>query len=186
MEHGAEGDAVDSVGALRAKYGVFFVTGNHEYYAGPEECLKKMKSLGVRVLQNERVTIGEGNAVFDLAGVNDPAGYRETSEYEEAIARTFQGIDPRHEVVLLAHRPKQVLFASAHNVGLQLSGHTHGGQIWPFNLIVGRVEPFVSGMARQGRTQLYVNEGAGFWGPPMRLGTRAEITLFTLIASAPH
>ncbi len=168
---------------LKTKYGVFFVIGNHEYYSGLEPWLAELRRLGVRVLRNERVSIGNGTDSFDLAGVDDPAG----KAFHESGGNVFlalQGRDIHRPVVLLAHNPIQVMTAADLGVDFQISGHTHGGQIWPFNFFVRLTIPYIAGLGKFKNTWIYVNEGTGFWGPPMRLGTRAEITLFELVSSS--
>ena len=167
---------------LRARYGVFFVTGNHEYYSGVEEWCAELGRLGVRVLRNERVAIGTPSASFDLAGVDDYQGARFGDGHGADLARATRGRDATRELVLLAHQPKAVFEAVERGVGLQLSGHTHGGQIWPWNLLVRLQQPVVSGLARFGRTLVYVSNGTGYWGPPMRLGAPAEVTKVVLLA----
>jgi hypothetical protein len=137
-----------------------------------------LRQMGIRVLRNERVTIGQGADSFELAGVEDPAG--------RAVGRTpdldaaLSGVDPEREVVLLAHRPSEIANAARRGVGLQLSGHTHGGQFWPFTWLAQLVFPRVAGLSRHGRTQLYVNSGIGYVGPPVRFGSPPEVTLVTL------
>ncbi len=163
---------------LRAKHGVYFVTGNHEYYSGVDEWLAELSRLGIRVLDNARVSIGSGEASFDLAGVSDYSSRRDGASPD--LPRALEGCPEAREVVLLAHQPRAVREASELDVGLVLSGHTHGGQYWPFNWFVYLAQPVVKGLARFGRTQIYVSTGTGYWGPPMRLGTESEITLIEL------
>ncbi len=167
------GGEVEPFGALRAKHGVFFVPGNHDFYSGLDGWLAKVQSLGMRVLRNERVAIG-GTDGFDLGGVDDHRGDWRTGSTED-VASAVAGRDVRRAFVLLAHDPATFLAASAAGVGLQLSGHTHGGQIWPFNALVRLSTPFVAGLYRRGASQLYVTRGVGFWGPPMRLFAPSEI-----------
>ncbi len=177
-------DAVAPLAALRARHGIFFVTGNHEYFSGAEEWLRELARIGIRVLQNERVTIGEGTDAFDLAGVDDRSAVRYGGlAPADAVARALAGRDPRRELILLAHQPRSLFDAAPFDVGLQLSGHTHAGQIWPFSYLVRLQQPFVAGLHRRGRSQIYVSSGTGYWGPPMRLGTTAEITHVTLEAA---
>lgn len=179
-------EAVAPLGDLRARYGVFFVTGNHEYYAstdqvtGAREWAAELERLGVRVLHNERVRIGDTTVGFDLAGVPDWSARAYGKKHAPDLARALEGRDPSHELVLLAHQPKAIADAARHGVGLQLSGHTHGGQIWPWRYMVRLDQPFVSGLARVGDTQIYVSRGTGTWGPPMRLAEPAEITRIVL------
>src|SRR5262249_14287629 len=120
------GDAIRPLAGLRAKHGVYFVTGNHEHYAGVDAWMEFLPTLGIRVLRNERVAIGEG---LDLAGVDD-------FSHGQDIGRALAGRDERNELVLLAHQPRAVHEAAERGVGLQLSGHTHGGQIWPWKYLV--------------------------------------------------
>jgi predicted MPP superfamily phosphohydrolase len=171
------GHAVGPLADLRARHGVYFVTGNHEYFSGVGPWLAELERLGVRVLRNERVAIGDGADAFDLAGVDDHSAERYGGAAPgEATARALGGRDPGREVVLLAHQPRSFIEAVRFGVGLQLSGHTHGGQMWPFGLIVRLAQPFLAGLYRRGASQIYVSRGTGYWGPPMRLGAPAEIT----------
>lgn len=169
---------------IRARHGVFFVTGNHEYYSGAEEWCAELERLGIRVLRNERVQVGSAEASFDLAGIDDYHAAQFGNGHGADLARAVAGRDKSRELVLLAHQPRAVFEAREHEVGLQLSGHTHGGQIWPWNFMVKLQQPVVSGLARFGRTWVYVSNGTGFWGPPMRLGAPAEITRVVLLAPA--
>jgi uncharacterized protein len=173
-------EAVAPLGKLRARHGVFFVTGNHEYFSGVRPWLGALERLGIRVLCNERVPIGEGPRGFDLAGVHDYSADRLDREHRSDVARALEGCEPGRPVVLLAHQPRSVVEAARLGVALQLSGHTHGGQLWPFSVFVRLQQPYVEGLHRHGDTQIYVSPGTGYWGPPMRLGTRAEITRITL------
>ncbi len=176
------GAAVSALSGLRARHGVYFVTGNHEYYSGAGEWVRFLPTLGVRVLRNERVSIGEGDAAFDLAGVDDwnAAG----SGHGRDLARALAGRDESRALVLLAHQPRQIAQAVRAGVDLQLSGHTHGGQIWPFSYLVYLQQPYVAGLAREGKTWIYVSKGTGYWGPPMRLAVPSEITEITLRSRA--
>jgi predicted MPP superfamily phosphohydrolase len=121
---------------------------------------------------------------FDLAGIDDFHAAQFGNGHGPDLPRALHGRDPSRELVLLAHQPRAVFEARQHDVGLQLSGHTHGGQIWPWNFMVKLQQPVVSGLARFGRTWVYVSNGTGFWGPPMRLGAPAEITRVVLLAPA--
>jgi uncharacterized protein len=170
------GEAAEPLADLRARYGSFFVTGNHEYFSGYEEWIAEVDSLGLRVLQNERVEI-EG---LDLAGVNDVTG----NDYQHApdFAKALGDRDPARPVVLLAHQPIQVTEAARHGVDLQLSGHTHGGQIQPFGALVRLEQPVVSGLDTVDGTKIYVTNGAGFWGPPVRVGAPPQVSVIELRA----
>jgi uncharacterized protein len=169
-------DDIAPLANLRAKHGVFSVTGNHEYYAGVDPWIAHITSLGARYLRNELVTIGEGDAAFDLAGVDDHASRRYNGHGEDLKLATANR-DPSRALVLLAHQPRQVRRASKYGVDLQLSGHTHGGQIWPWHYIV-KVQQggLLAGRYQHGDTQLYVTRGCGYWGPPVRLLAPLEIT----------
>ena len=165
---------------LKAKHGVFFVTGNHEYYSGADEWIAELTRLGIRVLRNEHVAIGGADG-FDLAGVDDWSSKRFGGDHGPDLARALAGRDESRELVLLAHQPKQIHEAAAKGVGLQLSGHTHGGQIFPWGLFVRLDQPFIAGLDRLQDTMIYVSRGTGFWGPPMRVGAPSEISLLELV-----
>jgi len=164
---------------LSPRQGTFFVTGNHEYYAGADAWLAELRRLGVRPLRNERVELGD-EATFDLAGVDDVNAFG--PGHGPDLTRALEGRDPGRELVLLAHQPRQFPAAAAAGVGLQLSGHTHGGQIVPWNLFVRLQQPHVAGLTRRGDAQLYTSRGTGFWGPPLRVGAPPEITLLILVS----
>jgi predicted MPP superfamily phosphohydrolase len=163
---------------MRGRQGVFYVTGNHEYYVGVDNWTEAATELGLRVLRNERVEITHGGGALDLAGVNDITGgqYSQPPDYQAALGDR----DPSRPVVLMAHQPVAVRDAAPFGVDLQLSGHTHGGQVFPFNYLIGLQQPVVSGLGEVDGTQVYVTNGAGFWGPPVRVGADPDITLLTL------
>jgi len=174
-------DAVAPIGGLRARHGVYFVSGNHEYFSGAEPWFEELTRLGIRVLRNERIPIGDGADGFDLAGVDDHSAERFGGvAHAVALERALGARDARREIVLLAHQPVSFLAAAPFGVGLQLSGHTHGGQMWPFGVFVRMSQPFVAGLHRRRNAQIYVSRGTGYWGPPMRLGAPAEITELVL------
>ena len=160
---------------LDAPYGVYFVTGNHDHLSGAAPWVARLRELGMQVLRNERVEVRKGDAVFDLLGVDDHHGSVIGGGGED-LGRAFEGRDPERPAVLLAHDPATFRRARLEALDLQLSGHTHGGQIWPFRFLVRLAVPWVAGYYRDGRAQLYVSRGTGFWGPPMRLFAPAEIT----------
>jgi len=163
---------------LSARYGTLFVTGNHEYYSGADEWIEELSRLCIVVLRNDAKLIESGDSSLLVAGVTD---YR-ADRYGDApdLKRALKDRRADEEVVLLAHQPRAFPEAADHDVGLQLSGHTHGGQFWPWNWVIHLIEPVVAGWAQLKRTQIYVNSGTGYWGPPMRVGTQAEITVVTL------
>ncbi|MCP4197597.1 MAG: metallophosphoesterase [Proteobacteria bacterium] len=169
---------------LKAPQGVFFVTGNHEYYSDILKWMPLFEKMGLKMLHNELVRVGRGDHTFDLAGVDDYRAHNLEPEHGPDLEKAVKGRDPNRELVLLAHQPKAVFEAALHGVGLQLSGHTHGGQLWPFNHLVHLAQPYTRGLNRHtDRTQIYVSEGTGFWGPPMRSGTKSEITLLKLYSA---
>ncbi|HTP50758.1 MAG TPA: metallophosphoesterase [Anaeromyxobacteraceae bacterium] len=178
------GRAVAELGALRARYGVLFVTGNHEYYSGVEPWLAFLRQLGFRVLRNERVSIGEGDASLDVAGIDDWRSRGLAPGHGPDLGKALAGRDPDRSLLLLAHQPRGVEEAVRSGVELQLSGHTHGGQIFPFTLLTGLVYPYLRGLYRLeegGREgQVFVSRGTGYWGPPMRLGNPPEIARIVL------
>jgi hypothetical protein len=168
------GPAAEPLARLRARHGNFFVTGNHEYYSGAAQWVDQVRELGLHPLENARVEIGG----FDLAGVNDIAG--ESEGQGPDFARALGDRDRNRAAVLLAHQPVVIHDAVAHGVDLQLSGHTHGGQLWPGNFIADLANPTGAGLDRYGDTQLYVSRGAGAWGPPVRVGAPSDITVVEL------
>jgi len=174
---------VAPIAGLRARQGVYFVTGNHEFYSGLAQWLPQIRKLGMRILRNTRVSIGDGAVSFDLVGVDDSAANGLDGTSDPDLAKVVAGRDPDRVAVLLAHQPKLARRAAAHAIDLVLAGHTHGGQIWPFSAFVRLQQPYVRGLHRiSERTLLYVTDGTGTWGPPMRLGTRNEIVRVVLRA----
>jgi predicted MPP superfamily phosphohydrolase len=172
---------VEPLAKLKARHGVFFVTGNHEYYSGVDEWLEELARLGIRVLRNERVSIGDDAASIDLAGVDDHHARGFGPGHGADYDKPFRDRDPERELVVLAHQPSQISRLAAARPGLQLSGHTHGGQIWPFGALVRLNQPYIAGLYRHDdSTQIYVSRGTGYWGPPMRLFCPAEITKLVL------
>jgi predicted MPP superfamily phosphohydrolase len=167
---------VAPLAGLRARHGVFFVTGNHDHYSGARSWTQKVRELGMRPLRNERVEIRDGNSCFDLIGVDDHHGSHFASDGGEDLDTALAGRDPQRPAILLAHDPSTLKRASELGIDLQISGHTHGGQIWPFGYLVRLAIPFVAGRFTRHGAQLYVSRGTGFWGPPMRLFAPAEIT----------
>lgn len=161
---------------LQAGQGVFFVTGNHEYYSGADEWLAETTRLGMKNLRNERVRVGSADASFDLAGIDDASAHRFGHGHGADVSKAVAGRDPARELVVLAHQPKAIFDVASEGAGLMLSGHTHGGQIWPWAHLVALDQPYVAGLAKHEHTWIYVSRGTGYWGPPMRLGAPHEIT----------
>jgi len=176
------GGDVAPMAGLQSRHGTYFVTGNHEYYSGAQQWIDYLPDLGVRVLRNERLAIERDGAAFDLAGINDINGadFDDPPDYEQALG----GRRDDRPVVLLVHQPVDVDKAVDYGVDLQLSGHTHGGQLWPFDVIINAQQGAVSGLSRIEDTQLYVTAGAGFWGPPMRVGADPEVVVIELVSRA--
>ncbi|MEZ7007056.1 metallophosphoesterase [Streptomyces sp. AD55] len=168
------GPAAAPLAGLRARHGAYFVTGNHEYFSGAEQWVEEVRRLGLLPLENARAELPH----FDLAGVNDLAGGNEGRGPD--YARALGDRDQDRACVLLAHQPVQIHEAVDHGVDLQLSGHTHGGQLWPGSLLAGAANPTLAGLERYGDTQLYVSRGAGAWGPPTRVGAPSDITVIEL------
>ncbi|MES5816524.1 metallophosphoesterase [Streptomyces sp. RG80] len=168
------GPAAAPLAQLRARHGTFFVTGNHEYFSGAEQWVEEVRRLGMRPLENDRTEM----PYFDLAGVNDIAG--ESEGQGPDFAKALGDRDTARACVLLAHQPVQIHDAVDHGVDLQLSGHTHGGQLWPGNFVAQAATPPLAGLERYGDTQLYVRRGAGAGGPPTRVGAPSDITVIEL------
>lgn len=168
------GPAAAPLARLRARHGAYFVTGNHEYFSGAEQWIREVRELGIHPLENTRTEL----AGFDLAGVNDVQG--ESEGQGPDFGKALGDRDTSRACVLLAHQPVQIHEAVRHGVDLQLSGHTHGGQLWPGNFIANAANPTLAGLERYGDTQLYVSRGAGAWGPPTRVGAPSDITVVEL------
>ena len=170
-------EALDELKNLKSKYGNYFIVGNHEYFHGVVSIIDYVNTLNIKTLENENVYIGEKGKGFFLAGVYDVIGYKIES-YKPDLYKALIGTD-KYPIVLLAHQPRFI--EEVKDVDLVLSGHTHGGQIVPFNFLVKLAQPYVKGLHQHDEnTQIYINKGTGFWGPPMRLGASSEITNITI------
>lgn len=182
----ALGRIVGELARLRARHGVFFVTGNHDFYSGAAAWVAELRRLGITVLRNERAALGDAGASLDLAGVDDWSARRTGPDGTTDLDRALAGRDPERPLVLLAHQPRGLGEAVAKGVELQVSGHTHGGQIFPFDLLVRAAYPYVQGLYAHeegaARGQIYVSRGTGYWGPPLRLGNPPEIAKLVLTA----
>ncbi|MCX6397953.1 MAG: metallophosphoesterase [Propionibacteriales bacterium] len=172
------GPGAAPLAGIRSRHGTFFVTGNHDYYSGHEEWIERLDELGVRTLRNERTELRIRGGALDLAGVNDLTGrdYDDGPDFE----KTFADRDPDRPVVLMAHQPVQARSAARYGVDLQVSGHTHGGQMAPFGRLARLEQPVVSGLGDVDGVPVYVTNGAGFWGPPVRVGAPPQVTLLQL------
>ncbi|MCI5633156.1 metallophosphoesterase [Helicobacter sp.] len=174
--------AIEEISKLQAPLGIYFVLGNHEYFHGIEPLMKALKTLKIVVLENACVQIQKGESRLNLAGVYDLFG-RRIGALEPNLDKALEKRNPNYPLVLLAHQPKFALeVEESHNVDLILSGHTHGGQIFPFRFLVKLEQPYLAGLYQHSKTtQIYVNRGTGFWGPPMRILARAEISHFEFV-----
>ena len=166
---------------LASRHGTFFVTGNHEYYSGADQWVGEFACLGMRVLMNEHAVITHGDAQLVVAGVTDYSAQlfdlAQRSDSDKAMLGSPGGL-PK---VLLAHQPRSANAAALVGFDLQLSGHTHGGQFWPWPLLVRLQQPYTAGLHRHGRLWVYTSRGTGYWGPPKRFGVPSEITRIRLV-----
>ena len=158
------------------------MTGNHEYYHGAAEWMHEWRRLGLEVLDNRNVVLEHAGARLLIGGVTDYSMHH-ADDHHQAAAQAASSVWVVGAKVLLAHQPRSAEAASAAGFDLQLSGHTHGGQFWPWNLFVPLQQPFVAGLHRLRRLRIYVSRGTGYWGPPLRLGAPSEITRIRLIAA---
>jgi len=167
--------------ALRSRHGTYIVTGNHEYYSGAHGWIRELRRLGAHVLLNEHVVLDHDGARVTIAGVTDYSAHHFDAGHRSDPAGALAGSPGDAVKVLLAHQPRSALAAAPEGYHLQLSGHTHGGQFWPWNFFVRLQQPFTAGLERVGRMWLYISRGTGYWGPPMRFGIPSEITRITLV-----
>src|SRR5687768_8595349 len=173
---------VEPLAQLRARYGAYFVTGNHEYYSGERAWTKELRRLGVHVLMNEHVVLDRGAEKLVLAGVTDYSAHHfDPSQRSDPAAALANAPADAGAKILLAHQPRSAPAAEAAGFDLQLSGHTHGGQFWPWNHFVRFQQPFTAGLNRLRNLWVYVSRGTGYWGPPKRIGAPSEITRIRLI-----
>ncbi len=165
---------------LRSRHGSFFVTGNHEYYSGAGAWVAEARRIGFDVLVNEHRVLDHKGRTIVLAGVTDTSGGQFIQDHATDPRRALAGAPSADVKILLAHQPRSLYEAAKEGFDLQISGHTHGGQFFPWNLAAAIGQPFIKGLHRLGRTWIYVSKGTGYWGPPVRLGARSEITVITL------
>jgi uncharacterized protein len=171
---------------LSARHGVYFVTGNHEYYAGERAWTQEIRRLGLRVLKNEHVVVEHDGASLVIAGVTDFSAHHFDPAQRSDPAAALRGApSDAGAKILLAHQPSSSAAAASAGFDIQLSGHTHGGQFWPWNFFVRFFQPFTSGLHRLQNLWVYVNRGTGYWGPPNRFGVPSEITRIRLVPAAP-
>lgn len=173
-------DDVAPLKDLSAPYGSYFVTGNHEYYVGAEAWVEEIARIGFTVLLNEHRVIQHGAGRILMAGVTDYNAGQFLRDHASSPDIALSGAPASHVKVLLAHQPRSVFASAKAGFDLQISGHTHGGQFFPWNFLVGLQQPYVVGLHQYEKTWIYVSRGAGYWGPPLRLGIPSEITIITL------
>jgi predicted MPP superfamily phosphohydrolase len=166
---------------LKSRHGTYVVTGNHEYYSGAGAWIDELERLGTHVLLNEHVVIDHDGSPLAVAGVTDFSAHHFDPSHRSDPRRAVAGVPGATVKVLLAHQPRSAPSAAAAGYDLQLSGHTHGGQFWPWNLFVRLQQPFTSGLHKLGKMWVYISRGTGYWGPPMRFGIPSEITRIRLV-----
>lgn len=178
---------VAPLAALRSRHGTFFVTGNHEYYSGVHAWIGELGRLGVRVLLNEHVVLQHGSGAAQapvvVAGVADFGAHAFEPAHRSDPVRALAGAPACGMRLLLAHQPRSAAAAAAAGFQLQLSGHTHGGQFFPWNFFVPLQQPFTAGLHRLRGLWVYTSRGTGYWGPPKRFGAPSEITRLRLVAA---
>lgn len=174
------GGHVAALANLKSRFGSFFVTGNHDYYSGDEEWTAFLGTLGIQVLRNRHVRIGDASGSLDLIGVDDWSGGRRRGKKGYDLDQALTGRDPDRASVLLAHQPANFKVAAERGVDVQISGHTHGGQLVPMTFFIGLAWEHSAGLYQHGGSHLYVSRGCGFWGPPMRVGSPPELVKLVL------
>jgi predicted MPP superfamily phosphohydrolase len=172
---------VEPFSRMKSKYGTYFVTGNHEYYSGVEQWVEEARRLGMKVLLNSHEVLKIGDSNILIAGVTDLSGGGFLKSHISDPAASVANAPRCDAKILLAHQPKSIHEASPLGFDLLISGHTHGGQFFPWNFAAALAQPYISGLHDHEGTWIYVSKGTGYWGPPVRLGTRSEITVFTLV-----
>jgi predicted MPP superfamily phosphohydrolase len=169
-------DAVNELKNIKSKDGVYFIVGNHEYFHDVEEIIEYVESIGITVLKNSSMIIDDS---FNLVGVYDRIGDR-LGRLKPSLQNALKNIDKELPTILLAHQPKYLKEVDTTGIDLSLCGHTHGGQIFPFSLLVKLQQPYLAGLYKEDYRYIYVNRGTGFWGPPMRILASSEITKISL------
>jgi predicted MPP superfamily phosphohydrolase len=173
------------LGKLSARHGAYFVTGNHEYYSNANEWIEEVRRLGLTVLMNEHVLLRHEHATVLVAGVNDYGAHHFDESHRSDPQAAIKGSPSQIAVkILLAHQPRSAEAAADAGFDLQLSGHTHGGQFFPWNFFVPLQQPYTAGLHRLRNLWVYTSRGTGYWGPPKRLLAPSEITLIRLMPAA--
>jgi predicted MPP superfamily phosphohydrolase len=175
------GKHTNALEALRSTHGSYFVTGNHEYYSGADAWVTELRRLGICVLQNEHVVIRHDGESLVLAGVTDYSAHHFDERRRSDPRAALAGAPDSAAKLLLAHQPRSAAAAEAVGFHLQLSGHTHGGQFFPWNFFVRMQQPYTAGLHKLNQLWIYTSRGTGYWGPPKRIGAPAEITLLRLV-----
>ena len=175
------GKHLNSLAEIKPKYGKYFVTGNHEYYSDMNGWLQLIEGLGFKILVNESQNIIVNDATIMITGIPDRSGRHFSSFHKTDMEKAVGGMNSSDLKILLAHQPGDVEHATKYEFDLQLSGHTHGGQYFPFSLLVQMAHPFLKGLHKRENTWVYINQGTGYWGPPLRIGTEPEITEIVLV-----
>jgi uncharacterized protein len=167
---------------LNARHGAYLVTGNHEYYSGERAWTAEFERLGLRVLMNEHVVVNHDGARIVVAGVADYSAHHfNPAQRSDPVAALKDAPEDAGARILLAHQPRSAPAAAAAGFDLQLSGHTHGGQFWPWMFFVRLQQPFTAGLHRLSDLWIYISRGTGYWGPPKRFGSPSEITRLRLV-----
>ena len=173
---------VAPLAALTSRHGSFFVTGNHEYYSGAQAWIAELRRLDITVLLNEHVVLRHGDGEMVVAGVTDHSAHHFDARHRSDPQQALEGSPPDAAMrLLLAHQPRSAVAAADAGFHLQLSGHTHGGQFWPWNYFVRLQQPFTAGLHRLQGLWVYTSRGTGYWGPPKRFGAPSEITRLRLV-----
>lgn len=174
---------IQPLAGLKGRYGVYVVTGNHEYYSGALEWVEHLKTMGLRVLLNEHMIISHNGAELVLAGITDYSAGMFVPQHKSDPHAALRGAPDSVPRILLAHQPRSAKLAAEAGFDVQLSGHTHGGQFWPWMHFVRFQQPWVAGIHQLGRLCVYISRGTGYWGPPIRFGAPSEITRIRLVSA---
>lgn len=172
---------VEPLSALTAPYGKFFITGNHEYYSGVLPWVQEAKRMGFTVLLNEHQVIERGSSKLLLAGVTDFSAGHSIPNHASDPGKAIENAPRCDARILLAHQPRSLFAALPHQFDLMISGHTHGGQFFPWNLAAAAGQPYIEGLHKHEHMWVYVSRGTGYWGPPVRVAARSEVTVLTLV-----
>jgi uncharacterized protein len=177
-------DDIAPLAQLSARHGTYVVTGNHEYYSGADSWIAEFERLGMAVLLNRHVQLEHGGARLVLAGIADYSAELFRPSHKSDPVAAFANAPDDVPRILLAHQPRSAKAAAEAGCDLQLSGHTHGGQFWPWMHFVRWQQPWVAGLQRIGQMQIYISRGTGYWGPPLRFGAPSEITRIRLVSAS--